>query len=41
MKIKIIDLLIKIGNGAMLECAYQIREVNYLIEENKIWNTLE
>lgn len=31
----------KIGNGAMLECAYQIREVNYLIEENKIWNTLE
>ena len=28
-----------IGNGVMLECAYQIREVVYLIESDDVWNT--
>lgn len=28
-----------IGNGVMLECAYQIREVIYLIESDDVWNT--
>lgn len=28
-----------VGNGAMVECAYQIREVDYLIESDNSWNT--
>ena len=28
-----------IGNGAMVECAYQIRQVDYLIETDNSWNT--
>lgn len=33
--------ILKVGNGAILECAYQIREINYLIEEDSGWNILE
>jgi hypothetical protein len=27
-----------IGNGVVLECAYQVREIDYLIEEDNSWN---
>ena len=28
-----------IGNGVLLECAYQIRQIDYLIESDDSWNT--
>lgn len=28
-----------IGNGVALECAYQIRQIDYLIESSDVWNT--
>ena len=28
-----------IGNGVLLECAYQIRQIDYLIESDNSWNT--
>lgn len=28
-----------IGNGVLLDCAYQVREIDYLIESDNSWNT--
>ena len=33
--------ILKTGNGVILECSYQVRQIEYLIEKDRVWNTLE
>ena len=33
--------VLKTGNGVILECSYQVRQIDYLIEKDRVWNTLE